>query len=218
MAETLVAGVALLLALMPSSGGMQQVREGAQCRVPASLPVPHPARAPSPADVRRLPIGGYTLALSWSPNYCADRHRRGDAQCSGRAGRFGFILHGLWPESKGGRGWPQYCAPAAIVPRAVLAAQFCTTPSVQLMQHEWARHGTCMARRSDEYFARGRTLYQQIRFPDMAELAGRKALTAGTVASAFAAINRGTGVETMRVRTDRAGQLSELWICLDMNF
>lgn len=222
MVEGSAVGIALLLALMPSSGAQPsapvRAEQGAQCRVPAELPAPRGVRAPDPSEVRRLPIGGYTLALSWSPQYCAAGDRRGDTQCDGRAGRFGFILHGLWPEGKGGRGWPQYCAPAAIVPKAVLAAHFCTTPSVHLMQHEWARHGTCMARRPEEYFSRGRALYQQLRLPDMAELARRKPLAAGTVARAFAANNAGLDVEMIRIRTDRAGYLSEVWLCLDTAF
>ncbi|MGE4431624.1 MAG: ribonuclease T [Sphingobium sp.] len=221
MADGSVAGIALLLALMPSSGTpqpQQPIGQGAQCRVPAALPAPRMERPRTPSDVRRMPIGGYTLALSWSPNYCAGRNRGGGTQCDGSAGRFGFILHGLWPEGKGGRGWPQYCAPATILPKAVLAAQFCTMPSVQLMQHEWAKHGTCMARRPEEYFSRGRSLYQQVRFPDMAELARQKNLTAGTLARAFSAHNRGMGMETIRVRTDKAGYLSEMWVCLDTAF
>ena len=217
MVDMSAAGIALMLALMPSSAGAQQAREGAQCRVPATLPMPRVVRPPTPADVRRTAIGGYTLALSWSPQYCAEKGqgRQSGSQCDGRAGRFGFILHGLWPEGKGGRGWPQYCASAPVVPRAVLAAQFCTTPSVQLIQHEWAKHGTCMARRPDEYFARGRALYQQVNFPDMERLAVQKQLTAASLARAFADRNPALRPEMMRIRTDRLGSLSEVWICLD---
>jgi len=219
MADVL-GGIALMLALMPSSMQAQAPREenASRCTVPASLPVPHAVRAPAPSDVRRMPIGGYTLALSWSPAYCASRKGRADSQCDGRAGRFGFILHGLWPEGKGGRGWPQYCAPAAVVPRPVLAENFCTTPSVQLMQHEWAKHGTCMARRPEDYFARGRALYQAVRLPDMTQMARQSTLRAGQLANAFAAGNAGLNADMIRVRADRGGRLSEIWICLDERF
>jgi len=219
MADPSAVGIALFLALMPSSGAArpQSAGEGAQCRVPASLPKPRAVRAPDPSEVRRMPIGGYTLALSWSPHYCAGRKGRADSQCDGRAGHFGFILHGLWPEGRGGRSWPQYCAPAALLPRPVLAAQFCTTPSVQLMQHEWAKHGTCMTRRPEEYFARGRALYQRLRLPDMARLAGQKGLTAGSVAKAFAGGNPGLDIGMIRIRAER-GYLSEVWLCLDTAF
>jgi len=218
MADPSAAGVALFLALMSSGAGQPRPESGrAQCRIPAVLPTPRVVRAPGPSAVRRMPIGGYTLALSWSPQYCAGRKGRADSQCDGRAGRFGFILHGLWPEGRSGRNWPQYCAPAALLPRPVLAAQFCTTPSVQLMQHEWAKHGTCMTRRPEEYFARGRALYQRLRLPDMEKVAAEKALTAGSVARAFVAGNPGLDTDMLRVRAER-GYLSEVWLCLDSAF
>ena len=46
----------------------------------------------------------YTVALSWSPSYCATH---GDPiQCApGR--RHGFVLHGLWPQYE--RGNPENC-------------------------------------------------------------------------------------------------------------
>lgn len=208
-----------MLALMPSSMQAKTPEAGASyCTVPSSLPAPRAVRPPTSSDVRRMPIGGYTLALSWSPSYCARRTSRVDTRCDGRAGRFGFILHGLWPEGKGGRGWPQYCAPAMIVPRAVLTAHFCTTPSVQLMQHEWAKHGTCMARRPDDYFARGRSLYKAVRMPDMVQMAQHPNLRARQLAKAFATRNDGLDVDMIRIRADRRGQLSEVWICLDERF
>ncbi len=212
-------GVALMMALMPSSGAEQRtVADGPACHVPASLPVPHVERPRHADEVRRMAVGGYTLALSWTPHYCAGKGEGGGTQCDRRIGRFGFVLHGLWPEGKGGRGWPQYCAAAPILPRRLLAENFCMTPSVQLMQHEWAKHGTCMASRPQDDFDRARSLYGRGRRPDMRALVGDKGLTAGRLADAFVRVNPALRAGMIRVQAARSGQLSEVWICMDMAF
>ena len=194
--------------------------QSAACAVPQTLPRPRPV-LPGPGEARRnVPIGGYTLTLSWSPQFCAGpaRYSRDAAmQCGGTIGRFGFILHGLWPEGTG-RAWPQFCAAAPLVPPQVLGENLCVTPSVQLMQHEWAKHGSCMARDADAYFDRARSLYQQLRFPDMKGLARRKSLTAAEVADAFVARNPGIGRGSVRLQLARGGWLEEVWICLDRTF
>ena len=67
------------------------------CRLPATLPLPKLSQ-PSQAQPRRvMPIRSYTLALSWSPEYCARGSDAGSFQCNQRGNnRFGFVLHGLW--------------------------------------------------------------------------------------------------------------------------
>lgn len=203
--------LALLLALAPVPALAQAV----QCRIPQSLPRPDIER-PSAREPRRiLPIGGYTLALTWSPQYCATaRAGADDLQCGGRAGRFAFTLHGLWPDGRD-REWPQYCRPADLVPRAVVRDNLCMTPSVQLIQHEWAKHGTCMTTRPDLYFNLSRAFYQSLRFPDMAALARRKGLTVGQFTDAFARVNRGLKPSMIRVTTTRGNWLDEVWLCMD---
>ncbi|MBB6124546.1 ribonuclease T2 [Sphingobium subterraneum] len=211
------AAVALLLA------GFSPVAAHAQataCAVPYSLPRPRPV-LPGPGEARRvLPIGGYTLTLSWTPQFCAGpaRYSRDAAmQCGGAIGRFGFILHGLWPEGTG-RQWPQFCAAAPLVPPQVLGENLCVTPSVQLMQHEWAKHGSCMARDADAYFDRARGLYQRLRFPDMQALVRRKSLTAADVADAFSVRNPGIERSAIRLQLGRGGWLEEVWVCLGTGF
>ena len=75
-----------------------------QCRIPQQLSVP---RVSPDGPTRRVPVTGYTLALSWAPEFCKGREgRRADAvQCSGRNGRFGLVVHGLWPDGRST--WPQ---------------------------------------------------------------------------------------------------------------
>ncbi len=201
----LLAPVALLA--LPGVAAAQA--EG--CRPPATITPPRMERV-DPRDVRRTPVMRYTLAMSWSPTHCTSADSRGDDfQCG--TTRFGFVLHGLWPETQG-RDWPQYCRPATPVPPATLRRNICMTPSADLLQHEWARHGVCMAETPDAYFDAARRAFSAIRFPDMAALARRPRLTAGDVAAAFAAANRGMRADMLAIGTDRDGQLDEVRLCL----
>jgi ribonuclease T2 len=187
-----------------------------QCDLPAHLPRPR-AEGPTPREPRRLlPIGGYTLALIWHPQACRSGSPNVDPAfaCRG-ANRFGFTLHGLWPDGKG-REWPQYCAPAPSLPVAVLRRTLCATPSAKLLQHEYAKHGTCMAGSADAYFARSTGLYRRLRYPDMGALASRRELTVGQFVTAFAHANRGMAANMLRVTTDRDGWLDEVRLCLDL--
>lgn len=189
-----------------------------QCIVPDILPHVRAEGATLKEPKRDIPIGGYTLALTWSPQICAGATRPADRfRCAGENGRFGFTLHGLWPDGTG-KTWPQYCRAAAALPKAVIRANMCITPSAQLIQHEWAKHGTCMTTRPVIYFDRSRRLYEQLHFPDMAALARRRNLTTGVLTSAIAAANPGVRANMMRIRVTRGGWLDEVWMCLDKRF
>lgn len=183
------------------------------CRLPQAIP---PARAifpPRDEAPRRTPVDGYLLAMSWSPEYC--RSRKDSAadrlQC-GRANRFGFVLHGLWPESDRG-GDPRWCRPAEALPPALVRQHLCDTPSVQLMQREWAKHGTCAASSATGYFQAASMLYRAVRFPDMDALS-RQPLTAGDFRRAFAARNPGITPDMVAIDANERGWLEELRLCL----
>lgn len=164
-----------------------------------------------------MPIGGYTLAVTWAPQYCHGHARDAAAKFECASGhRFGFTLHGLWPDGVG-KVWPQYCRATTLLPRATIAAHLCATPSVQLVQHEWAKHGTCTTDRPAAFLARSRRLYARLRYPDMNALS-RKPLTAGRFAEAMARANPGLAATMMRVTADRGGWLEEVWLCLDKNY
>lgn len=205
----------VLLALMSPSALAAQAR---QCRVPDQIAAPHP-EGPSEREPRRiLPIGGYTLALIWAPEACHGRSPNIDlAFACGGGNRFGFTLHGLWPDGEG-RDWPQYCAPAPILPEAVIRRHLCVTPSAQLLQHEYAKHGTCMGIAPAAYFARSTGLYGRLRFPDMNALAARRDLTVRQFATAFARVNPGLSADMIRLNVNRRGWLEEVWLCLDTRF
>lgn len=188
------------------------------CAVPSALPQLRPD-LPSASQPRRvLPIGGYTLAISWSPEFCRSHSGDGSAafQCAGR-NRFGFVLHGLWPDGLG-KDWPQYCRAAGLLPETVVSRALCATPSAQLLQHEWAKHGTCIPGADPaSYFERSTALYTRLRYPAMAALSHRP-LTAGALASAIARANPGLRATGMRITTRAGGWLDEVWICLDRRF
>lgn len=189
------------------------------CQLPAILPLPKLSQA-SPSEPRRLmPIRSYTLALSWSPQYCAGRSGVGSFQCGTQgSNRFGFVLHGLWPNGAG-KSWPQFCRPTQRLTPALLRANLCATPSVDLLQHEWAKHGTCMSRTPAAYFAQAKGLYGRLRFPDMASLMRDEALTADEFKRAFVTANAGAKPalpeQSVRVRLTREGWLDEVQICFD---
>jgi ribonuclease T2 len=198
--------------LLPAAAQAQAL----QCTVPSRVAAPRPDLPTADQPARVVPVGGYTLAITWSPQYC--RTRAGDRaarfQCGGGQ-RFGFTLHGLWPDGRG-REWPQYCRAAALLPAATIRRHLCATPSPQLMQHEWAKHGTCMAGSSpDRYFATAARLYAGLRYPDMDALS-RAPLTAGGFARAMAAANPGLRADAMRITATRDGWLDEVWLCRDL--
>ncbi len=207
----LKAALAVLALAAPGAALAQAV----QCSPPAQMPRPRPDLPDHDEPRRLMPVGGYTLALSWSPQHCRTARGADDSfQCGGRNGRFGFVLHGLWPDGMG-KDWPQYCRSTDLVPRAVIRDNLCTTPSAQLIQHEWAKHGTCMASRPELYFNLSRSLYQSLRFPDMRALSRRRNLTVRQFTAAFSAANPRIKPDMIRVRTTRGNWLDELWLCMD---
>lgn len=182
----------------------------AQARPHAELPS---AREPA----RTVPITGYTLSLIWTPERCYKAHGTdaGDGEC-GAAHRGGFILHGLWPDGDGPNRWPQFCHPVAILTDPQIRAGIGDTPSPQLLQHEWAKHGSCIASDPVAYFHEEDGVYARIRTPDMAALSRRRGMTAADFQAAFAAANPGMRPDMMRLNLNRkGGWLEEVWLCLD---
>jgi ribonuclease T2 len=199
----------ILLALCPTPA----VAQALSCAIPDRLPDPVMKRPPL-SEVRNVPHDGYILALSWSPQFCKGKGRQGQhaLQCDGR-NQFGFILHGLWPDGPG-RNDPAYCATPTPVPAPVVRANVCITPSVDLIQHEWAKHGTCMSPRAEDYFRKAAIMYRAVRYPDMNALSYGQ--PSGTdFASAFAKANPGMSPEMLTLQTNEGGWLKEVRICLN---
>ncbi|GAA4765358.1 ribonuclease T(2) [Stakelama sediminis] len=214
MKVTFGLAAALTAAILPQAASAQAY----SCKIPQTLPVPEPA-LPSPRQPRRImPVGGYTLALIWAPQSCHERAGDGfSGFMCGSENSFGFTLHGLWPDGQG-KSWPQYCRSTAILPPRVVRRNLCATPSANLLQHEYAKHGTCMGISPQAYFKRSTGLYAKLRYPNMQALSHRRTLTVGQFAAAFAQANPGISPDMLKVRTNRKGWLEEVWLCLDTRF
>src|SRR3954470_8743921 len=203
----------MTLALLPGIASAQAL----VCTPPGTPPRPNPELPTAEQPQRVLPIGGYTLAITWAPQFCRNGGFAPSARFEcGSGNRFGFTLHGLWPDGVG-KEWPQYCTSAALLPQPLIKQHLCSTPSAQLLQHEWAKHGTCMGTTPAAYFGRSTGLYAKLRYPDMEGLS-RKPLTASGFAAAMAAANPGLPANAIRVTANKQGWLDELWLCLDKKF
>ncbi len=177
-----------------------------------------PPYAERNGPVRQMPATGYTMALSWSPDFCREHEgeREHALQCSGRNGRFGFVMHGFWPEA--GRSWPQWC-PTRHHPTGIeVAKQLCATPSANLVAHQWAKHGACMFKRPETYFKVANILWNSYRWPDYDRLSRKKGLTAGDIRRAFADANLGWKEDAIGVRLDGKGWLEELYLCYSLRY
>jgi ribonuclease T2 len=188
-----------------------------ECRPPKG-PISIPREQPD-GPVRQLPITAYSLALSWSPEYCRTR-KTGPAdtfQCGGRNGRFGLVLHGLWPESRDGV-WPQWCPTKRAPSPELIRRNMCMTPSASLLAHEWAKHGACMARKPETYFRISSILMNSLRFPDLDSLSRRDDLDAGKLREAMVAANPAFSTEQVGIRLSRNGWLQEVLLCYGKDF
>ncbi|WP_016949488.1 hypothetical protein [Anabaena sp. PCC 7108] len=98
----------------------------------------------------------YVLTLSWSPDHCARNGNRDPQQCSpGR--KYGFVLHGLWPQYQ--KGYPANCTTEKL-PQLVQQKFRGLFPSEKLYNHEWQKHGTCSGKKPLEYL----TLSKQLKY------------------------------------------------------
>jgi ribonuclease T2 len=136
-------GVALLAAACSSSIGNASARHR------------NHENAGAPGD-----FAYYVLSLSWSPAFCLASP--GAAECNGPR-RYGFIVHGLWPQNE--RGWPEHCDVHRPVPDDVVQGIADLMPARGLVYHEWSAHGTCSGLDPAEFFALVRRAYASIAIP-----------------------------------------------------
>lgn len=212
----------LLFASLAPAGFAQQ------CHLPDRLaaPAPCPDRGRGDGDTAARGQPGdfdfYVLALSWSPAFCEQAKDRAGADLQCRRNRFGFVVHGLWPQygpgkGDGGKGssWPQFCTPAAPVAETTLRRALCLMPSERLVQCQWAKHGTCSDQPTpDAYIDKIQRLMAGLTLPDFTKGGSR---TVAEIAEAFITANQARGLTSAHIRLDlgRDGRLEEVRICYE---
>lgn len=144
---------------------------GAVAFIPASAqraPWPSEYFNPKPRANTAGEFDYYTLVLSWSPTHCiAGAGDDDEMQCERRDGlRYGFVVHGLWPQYE--QGYPERCRTAwrPFVPEDIIASVRDIMPSRNLVIHEYRLHGTCSGLPPAQYFALARRLFVSIRIPE----------------------------------------------------
>lgn len=197
----------------------EPVATAQSCILPDRIEGPVMETVRPDAVVADRPILFHMLAVTWMPETCkAGGDGEGDLAC-GSDNRFGWTLHGLWPNSDG-RPYPRYCRPATPVPAPTIRANLCRTPSAGLVQHEWAAHGTCGWDTPEAYFQQSAALYDGLVRPDPTTLAepGARGPTAGQLRDAFAQANPGLRREAVYVAVSSGNRLREIRICHDLQF
>ena len=197
------------LALMPAPSLAQAL----SCPIPREISRPYVERVPDDQEPVVKPVAGYVLALSWSPQYCRGREASPREQLQCRAGRFGFVLHGLWPQAAGGDS-PRWCAFAPRLAEPLIRENLCISPSAQLIQHQWAKHGTCATANPRDYLRASARLFAKVRYPDMASLARRR-VTVAQFRRAFARANLWLPERSIGVAATRGDYVGEVKHCLD---
>ena len=155
----------------------------------------------------------YVLALSWSPTWCAlTGDERGSPQCREDA-KFGWILHGLWPQYE--NGWPSYCPTSERNPsRRETAAQADLFGTGGNAWHQWNKHGRCSGLSPDDYYRLAAEAYGTIARPEVFRRIERAVrLPASVVEEAFLEENEALQGDEITI-TCKSGRIQEARICL----
>jgi ribonuclease T2 len=155
----------------------------------------------------------YLLSLSWSPAFCLSDP--GAAECNGPR-RFGFIVHGLWPQYE--KGWPENCNVHQQVPDSVVSGISDIMPARGLVYHEWSAHGTCSGLDPKDFFALVRRAYAGITIPTpLSGVTQEVEQTPSAIAAEFLHANPRLAAQSIMVTCSRqdAPRLREVHICLD---
>lgn len=206
--------LALLLILLPALQA-----QAPTCAVPQQVPSTRPTRF----DYANKDIATdyYGLSLSWSPQYCNQNGGNAGARWQCVDNSFGFVVHGLWPQSaraRRGDEHPRNCKPPEILSREQIRPFLCTMPGAQLIQDEWIKHGTCAFPNAKAYLERTKQLWEALAQPDLSRLGART--TAGAIRKAFAATNSAKGLkpEHIEIRAANRSRFTELMVCYDKQF
>ena len=183
-------------------------------------------KAPWPSDVfnpkSRPHVAGtfdyYTMVMSWSPTHCVTAQEgRDEEQCARIDGlRYGFVLHGLWPQYAAGGG-PENCATTDEVDKRTAARALAFMPSRALINHEWRTHGACSGMGPEDYFALADRAFAAVRVPPELRAPEQPVDTSlDALRAAFRRANPNLSDDMMSLHCSR-GELVEVRVCLDRN-
>lgn len=194
-----------------SDQGTTPVRPGQTKSASAQSPSQQPAALPNQGSTT-LSFDYYLLSLSWSPSFCASKGASSPEQC-GLDKRYGFVVHGLWPQAENGDN-PMSCS-LSVKPSPELADRMMDVmPSHHLIEHEWQKHGTCSGLSPEEYFANLRSTFQNVRIPKTLQRPVQPVrLSSDDIKSQFVESNPGLTKEMFTVHCRNV--FSEIRFCLD---
>jgi ribonuclease T2 len=159
----------------------------------------------------------YLLSLSWAPTWCGqDPSRATSAECKPDR-HTGFIVHGFWPESDTGKN-PEFCGQASRVPDSTVKLVLPLMLSANLVQHEWAAHGTCSGLSSYAYFTALVQARGEVQIPvQLNSAAAPINLSPLEIDAQFAAVNSNFPKAAFRTACVN-GMLEEERICFNKSF
>ena len=172
---------------------------------------------PKPEQIQSgVVIAYHLLTVSWAPEWCRTNGVYPTDQKLDCDKPVGFFLHGLWPNGSGPP-YPGYCRPVTGMSLQALRRMYPRTPSAELLQHEWQKHGSCAWPDADSYFRQASKLYDRVVLPHVENIPADK-LTAGALRAAFVARNPWLRPDMMWVEARADGHLLEVRICHDLKF
>jgi ribonuclease T2 len=155
----------------------------------------------------------FVLSLSWSPEHCASANGRTDERQCSSTRSYGFVVHGLWPQSASGS--LDSCAAAGKLDPAVVDGMLDLMPSPALVHHEWKKHGTCTGMPPADYFEKVRAASRSVRIPETyRDLQKPRTVDAKAVRKDFLQTNPGFEGDDLAVIC-RQRHLREVRVCLD---
>lgn len=162
----------------------------------------------------------YVLSLSWSPAFCASDAGKNSRQQCGSGRKYGFIVHGLWPQNE--QGYPEFCGKdrEERVPEALGRTMFDIMPSMGLIGHQWRKHGSCSGLTQKDYLTTIRAAYDRVSLPgNISSGSSSQTLSADAIETAFVSSNPGLSKRGIAISCD-GPKLEEVRICLnkDLSF
>ena len=157
----------------------------------------------------------YALVISWSPQYCssdAARGAGGEFQC--RSGnRFGWVVHGLWPQYEGrSERAPQFCRPTGPLSADLVRGTLCVLPGQRLQTCQWRKHGSCSEFATpDAYFQATAVAFQRVNTP---QLATGRPLARNAILDAWSRANNNLDRNAIALNCE-GDRLEEVAICFE---